>query len=125
MRCVVFADVRQVQRGGRQVLGRLWLNQTQASTACPDESGGHALARGATQALVVVQEAWHTRHLVMVPLPPQSDIYFTAATTMHEGSSGGSSKGASAHTSPQTPPARDTPLFPSSLGEGKIYLFLS
>ncbi|GAB1286252.1 GTPase-activating Rap/Ran-GAP domain-like protein 3 [Apodemus speciosus] len=49
-----------------------------------------------------------------------SDIYFTAATTMHEGSSGGSSKGASAHTSPQTPPARDTPLFPSSLGEGEI-----
>nr|XP_038962122.1 GTPase-activating Rap/Ran-GAP domain-like protein 3 isoform X7 [Rattus norvegicus] len=61
-------------------------------------------------------------HTAVVPqlqlVASRSDIYFTAATTVHEGSSGGSSKGASAHTSPQTPPARDTPLFPSSLGEG-------
>lgn len=63
-------------------------------------------------------------HTAVVPqlqlVASRSDIYFTAATTVHEGSSGGSSKGASAHTSPQTPPARDTPLFPSSLGEGEI-----
>lgn len=63
-------------------------------------------------------------HTAVVPqlqlVASRSDIYFTAATTVHEGSSGGSSKGASAHTSPQTPQARDTPLFPSSLGEGEI-----
>nr|XP_021502305.1 GTPase-activating Rap/Ran-GAP domain-like protein 3 [Meriones unguiculatus] len=62
-------------------------------------------------------------HTAVVPqlqlVASRSDIYFTAATTVHEGSSGGSSKGASAHTSPQTPPSRDTPLFPSSLGEGE------
>ncbi|XP_051022189.1 GTPase-activating Rap/Ran-GAP domain-like protein 3 isoform X3 [Acomys russatus] len=63
-------------------------------------------------------------HTAVVPqlqlVASRSDIYFTAATAVHEGSSGGSSKGASAHTSPQTPPSRDTPLFPSSLGEGEI-----
>ena len=50
----------------------------------------------------------------------QSDIYFTATASANEVSSGGSSKGASAHNSPQTPPSRDTPVFPSSLGEGEI-----
>uniref|UniRef100_A0A8C5UMW7 GTPase-activating Rap/Ran-GAP domain-like protein 3 n=1 Tax=Microcebus murinus TaxID=30608 RepID=A0A8C5UMW7_MICMU len=39
---------------------------------------------------------------------------------VHENSSGGSSKGTSARNSPQTPPGRDTPVFPSSLGEGEI-----
>ncbi|VFV41563.1 gtpase activating rap [Lynx pardinus] len=48
-----------------------------------------------------------------------SDIYFTAAAAVNEVSSGGSSKGASAHNSPQTPPGRETPVFPSSLGEGE------
>nr|XP_012627429.1 GTPase-activating Rap/Ran-GAP domain-like protein 3 isoform X7 [Microcebus murinus]XP_020145078.1 GTPase-activating Rap/Ran-GAP domain-like protein 3 isoform X7 [Microcebus murinus]XP_020145079.1 GTPase-activating Rap/Ran-GAP domain-like protein 3 isoform X7 [Microcebus murinus] len=50
----------------------------------------------------------------------RSDIYFTAAAAVHENSSGGSSKGTSARNSPQTPPGRDTPVFPSSLGEGEI-----
>ena len=50
----------------------------------------------------------------------QSDIYFTATASANEVSSGGSSKGASAHNSPQTPPSRDTPVFPSSLGEGEV-----
>ncbi|XP_075842025.1 GTPase-activating Rap/Ran-GAP domain-like protein 3 isoform X2 [Microtus pennsylvanicus] len=63
-------------------------------------------------------------HTAVVPqlqlVASRSDIYFTAAATVHEGSSAGSSKGASAHTSPQTPPARDTLLFPSSPGEGEI-----
>ncbi|XP_037060430.1 GTPase-activating Rap/Ran-GAP domain-like protein 3 isoform X4 [Peromyscus leucopus] len=63
-------------------------------------------------------------HTAVVPqlqlVASRSDIYFTAATAVHEGSSASSSKGASAHTSPQTPPARDTLLFPSSLGEGEI-----
>ncbi|XP_036039310.1 GTPase-activating Rap/Ran-GAP domain-like protein 3 isoform X2 [Onychomys torridus] len=63
-------------------------------------------------------------HTAVVPqlqlVASRSDIYFTAATAVQEGSSAGSSKGASAHTSPQTPPARDTLLFPSSLGEGEI-----
>ncbi|XP_057610556.1 GTPase-activating Rap/Ran-GAP domain-like protein 3 isoform X3 [Chionomys nivalis] len=63
-------------------------------------------------------------HTAVVPqlqlVSSRSDIYFTAAATVHEGSSAGSSKGASAHTSPQTPPARDTLLFPSSPGEGEI-----
>ncbi|XP_040591549.1 GTPase-activating Rap/Ran-GAP domain-like protein 3 isoform X8 [Mesocricetus auratus] len=65
-------------------------------------------------------------HTAVVPqlqlVASRSDLYFTAATAVHEGSSEGSSKGASAHTSPQTPPARDPPLFPSSLGEGEIQL---
>ncbi|KAK7802740.1 hypothetical protein U0070_007183 [Myodes glareolus] len=60
-------------------------------------------------------------HTAVVPqlqlVASRSDIYFTAAAAVHEGSSAGSSKGASAHTSPQTPPARDTLLFPSSPGE--------
>nr|XP_048288112.1 GTPase-activating Rap/Ran-GAP domain-like protein 3 isoform X2 [Myodes glareolus] len=63
-------------------------------------------------------------HTAVVPqlqlVASRSDIYFTAAAAVHEGSSAGSSKGASAHTSPQTPPARDTLLFPSSPGEGEI-----
>ncbi|XP_041530639.1 GTPase-activating Rap/Ran-GAP domain-like protein 3 isoform X3 [Microtus oregoni] len=63
-------------------------------------------------------------HTAVVPqlqlVASRSDIYFTAAATVHEGSSAGSSKGASAHTSPQSPPARDTLLFPSSPGEGEI-----
>ncbi|XP_047685874.1 GTPase-activating Rap/Ran-GAP domain-like protein 3 isoform X1 [Prionailurus viverrinus] len=53
------------------------------------------------------------------PVSPSSDIYFTAAAAVNEVSSGGSSKGASAHNSPQTPPGRETPVFPSSLGEGE------
>ncbi|XP_012495311.1 PREDICTED: GTPase-activating Rap/Ran-GAP domain-like protein 3 [Propithecus coquereli] len=63
-------------------------------------------------------------HTAVVPqlqlVASRSDIYFTAAATVHENSSGGSSKGTSAHNSPQTPPGRDTPVFPSSLGEGEI-----
>lgn len=55
----------------------------------------------------------------------QSDIYFTATASANEVSSGGSSKGASAHNSPQTPPGRDTPVFPSSLGEGEVQFLLS
>ncbi|XP_048668965.1 GTPase-activating Rap/Ran-GAP domain-like protein 3 isoform X8 [Marmota marmota marmota] len=61
-------------------------------------------------------------HTAVVPqlqlVASRSDIYFTAAATVPEVSSEGSSKGASAHSSPQTPPGRDTPVFPSSLGEG-------
>ncbi|XP_047379774.1 GTPase-activating Rap/Ran-GAP domain-like protein 3 isoform X5 [Sciurus carolinensis] len=61
-------------------------------------------------------------HTAVVPqlqlVASRSDIYFTAAATVPEVSSGGSSKGASAHSSPQTPPGRETPVFPSSLGEG-------
>ncbi|MBZ3889526.1 GTPase-activating Rap/Ran-GAP domain-like protein 3 [Sciurus carolinensis] len=63
-------------------------------------------------------------HTAVVPqlqlVASRSDIYFTAAATVPEVSSGGSSKGASAHSSPQTPPGRETPVFPSSLGEGEI-----
>ncbi|KAM4877354.1 GTPase-activating Rap/Ran-GAP domain-like protein 3 [Thomomys bottae] len=63
-------------------------------------------------------------HTAVVPqlqlVASRSDIYFTAAAAVPEVSSGGSSKGASAHSSPQTPPGRDTPVFPSSLGEGEI-----
>ncbi|XP_063083832.1 GTPase-activating Rap/Ran-GAP domain-like protein 3 isoform X4 [Cavia porcellus] len=63
-------------------------------------------------------------HTAVVPqlqlVASRSDIYFTAAAAVREGSSGGSSKGASAHSSPQTPPGRETPVFPSSLGEGEI-----
>ncbi|XP_057405082.1 GTPase-activating Rap/Ran-GAP domain-like protein 3 isoform X1 [Balaenoptera acutorostrata] len=63
-------------------------------------------------------------HTAVVPqlqlVASRSDIYFTATASVNEVSSGGSSKGASAHNSPQTPPGRDTPVFPSSLGEGEI-----
>lgn len=62
---------------------------------------------------------------VTLSLTFQSDIYFTAAATVPEVSSGGSSKGASAHSSPQTPPGRETPVFPSSLGEGEAPSLLS
>ncbi|XP_027470101.1 GTPase-activating Rap/Ran-GAP domain-like protein 3 isoform X1 [Zalophus californianus] len=62
-------------------------------------------------------------HTAVVPqlqlVASRSDIYFTATTAVNEVSSRGSSKGASAHNSPQTPPGRDTPVFPSSLGEGE------
>uniref|UniRef100_A0A8D1Y3Q5 GTPase-activating Rap/Ran-GAP domain-like protein 3 n=1 Tax=Sus scrofa TaxID=9823 RepID=A0A8D1Y3Q5_PIG len=61
-------------------------------------------------------------HTAVVPqlqlVASRSDIYFTATASVNEVSSGGSSKGASAHNSPQTPPGRDAPVFPSSLGEG-------
>lgn len=84
---------------------------------------------GNQSVLAVVQKvsgsrAWKTRQLVMFLLSLQSDIYFTAAATVHEGSSAGSSKGASACTSPQTPPAQDMLLFPSSPGEGEVQLLL-
>ncbi|XP_077824046.1 GTPase-activating Rap/Ran-GAP domain-like protein 3 isoform X9 [Macaca mulatta] len=63
-------------------------------------------------------------HTAVVPqlqlVASRSDIYFTATAAVNEVSSGGSSKGASAGNSPQTPPGRDTPVFPSSLGEGEI-----
>ncbi|XP_047624395.1 GTPase-activating Rap/Ran-GAP domain-like protein 3 isoform X1 [Phacochoerus africanus] len=63
-------------------------------------------------------------HTAVVPqlqlVASRSDIYFTATASVSEVSSGGSSKGASAHNSPQTPPGRDAPVFPSSLGEGEI-----
>ncbi|XP_040081090.1 GTPase-activating Rap/Ran-GAP domain-like protein 3 isoform X2 [Oryx dammah] len=63
-------------------------------------------------------------HTAVVPqlqlVASRSDIYFAATASANEVSSGGSSKGASAHSSPQTPPGRDTPVFPSSLGEGEI-----
>uniref|UniRef100_A0A8D0SFD5 GTPase-activating Rap/Ran-GAP domain-like protein 3 n=1 Tax=Sus scrofa TaxID=9823 RepID=A0A8D0SFD5_PIG len=63
-------------------------------------------------------------HTAVVPqlqlVASRSDIYFTATASVNEVSSGGSSKGASAHNSPQTPPGRDAPVFPSSLGEGEI-----
>ncbi|XP_019584162.2 GTPase-activating Rap/Ran-GAP domain-like protein 3 isoform X4 [Rhinolophus sinicus] len=63
-------------------------------------------------------------HTAVVPqlqlVASRSDIYFTATAAVNEASSGGSSKGASAHNSPQTPPGRDTPVLPSSLGEGEI-----
>ncbi|XP_072816239.1 GTPase-activating Rap/Ran-GAP domain-like protein 3 isoform X1 [Vicugna pacos] len=63
-------------------------------------------------------------HTAVVPqlqlVASRSDIYFTATASVNEVSSGGSSKGASAHNSPQTPPGRDTPVFPSSPGEGEI-----
>uniref|UniRef100_A0A673UPJ7 GTPase-activating Rap/Ran-GAP domain-like protein 3 n=1 Tax=Suricata suricatta TaxID=37032 RepID=A0A673UPJ7_SURSU len=62
-------------------------------------------------------------HTAVVPqlqlVASRSDIYFTAAAAEPAASSGGSSKGASAHSSPQTPPGRAAPLFPSSLGEGE------
>ncbi|XP_077001490.1 GTPase-activating Rap/Ran-GAP domain-like protein 3 isoform X2 [Tamandua tetradactyla] len=62
-------------------------------------------------------------HTAVVPqlqlVASRSDIYFTATATVNEGSSGGSSKRASAHNSPQTPPGRDTPVFPCSLREGE------
>lgn len=63
------------------------------------------------------------RSSLMLSLSFQSDIYFTATTAVNEVSSGGSSKGASAHNSPQTPPGRDTPVFPSSLGEGEVQFY--
>ncbi|ELW62024.1 Solute carrier family 2, facilitated glucose transporter member 8 [Tupaia chinensis] len=63
-------------------------------------------------------------HTAVVPqlqlVASRSDIYFTATAAVNEVSSGGSSKGASAHSSPQTPPGRDAPVLPSSLGEGEI-----
>uniref|UniRef100_A0A2K6P702 GTPase-activating Rap/Ran-GAP domain-like protein 3 n=1 Tax=Rhinopithecus roxellana TaxID=61622 RepID=A0A2K6P702_RHIRO len=63
-------------------------------------------------------------HTAVVPqlqlVASRSDIYFTATAAVNEVSSGGSSKGASAGNSPQTPTGRDTPVFPSSLGEGEI-----
>ncbi|XP_006834847.1 PREDICTED: GTPase-activating Rap/Ran-GAP domain-like protein 3 isoform X2 [Chrysochloris asiatica] len=63
-------------------------------------------------------------HTAVVPqlqlVASRSDIYFTATAAINDVSSGGSSKGTSAHNSPQTPPGRDTPVFPSSLGEGEI-----
>ncbi|KAG8512798.1 LOW QUALITY PROTEIN: GTPase-activating Rap/Ran-GAP domain-like protein 3, partial [Galemys pyrenaicus] len=64
-------------------------------------------------------------HTAVVPqlqlVASRSDIYFTATAAVHdEVSSGGNSKGPSAHNSPQTPPGRDAPVFPSSLGEGEI-----
>jgi hypothetical protein len=62
---------------------------------------------------------------VTLPLSLQSDVYFTAAAAVHEVSSGSSSKGVSAHNSPQTPPGRDTPGFPSSPGEGEVQFLLS
>ncbi|KAF3821073.1 hypothetical protein GH733_011226 [Mirounga leonina] len=53
-------------------------------------------------------------HTAVVPqlqlVASRSDIYFTATTAVNEVSSGRSSKGASAHNSPQTPPGRDTPI---------------
>ncbi|XP_037653261.1 GTPase-activating Rap/Ran-GAP domain-like protein 3 isoform X3 [Choloepus didactylus] len=62
-------------------------------------------------------------HTAVVPqlqlVASRSDIYFTATAAVNEVSSGGSSKRASVHSSPQTPPGRDTPVFPSSLGEGE------
>nr|XP_044634662.1 GTPase-activating Rap/Ran-GAP domain-like protein 3 isoform X5 [Equus asinus] len=63
-------------------------------------------------------------HTAVVPqlqlVASRSDIYFTATAAVNEVSSGGGSKGTSAHNSPQTPPGRETPVFPSSLGEGEI-----
>nr|KAF6314574.1 GTPase activating Rap/RanGAP domain like 3 [Myotis myotis] len=63
-------------------------------------------------------------HTAVVPqlqlVASRSDIYFTAAAAESQVLSGGSSKGASAHNSPQTPPGGDAPVFPSSLGEGEI-----
>ncbi|XP_062937724.1 GTPase-activating Rap/Ran-GAP domain-like protein 3 [Cynocephalus volans] len=63
-------------------------------------------------------------HTAVVPqlqlVSSRSDIYFTATAAVGEVSPGSSSKGASAHSSPQTPPGRETPVFPSSLGEGEI-----
>ncbi|XP_054440330.1 GTPase-activating Rap/Ran-GAP domain-like protein 3 isoform X1 [Pteronotus mesoamericanus] len=63
-------------------------------------------------------------HTAVVPqlqlVASRSDIYFTATAAENEVWSGGSSKGASAHSSPQTPPGRDGSVFPSSLGEGEI-----
>ena len=88
------------------------------------EVRGHCQAWEPVVQKVSGSRAWKTRQLVMFLLSLQSDIYFTAAATVHEGSSAGSSKGASAHTSPQTPPARDTLLFPSSPGEGEVQLLL-
>nr|KAF6484609.1 GTPase activating Rap/RanGAP domain like 3 [Rousettus aegyptiacus] len=71
--------------------------------------------------LVVNGNLVHTAVLPQLQLvASRSDIYFTAATAVNEVSSGGSSKGPSAHNSPQTPPGRDAPVFPSSLGEGEI-----
>ncbi|XP_066112248.1 GTPase-activating Rap/Ran-GAP domain-like protein 3 isoform X2 [Saccopteryx bilineata] len=63
-------------------------------------------------------------HTAVVPqlqlVASRSDIYFTAAAAEKEVLSGGSSRAASAHNSPQTPSGRDMPAFPSSLGEGEI-----
>ncbi|XP_006918039.1 GTPase-activating Rap/Ran-GAP domain-like protein 3 isoform X1 [Pteropus alecto] len=73
--------------------------------------------------LVVNGNLVHTAVLPQLQLvASRSDIYFTATTAVNEVSSGGSSKGPSAHNSPQTPPGRDAPVFPSSLGEGEIQL---
>lgn len=55
LHCVVFADVRQVQRVGKQTLGKFWLDQMQACTVCSDESGSHGLAWEPVRALAVVQ----------------------------------------------------------------------
>lgn len=57
--------------------------------------------------------------LTHLSLASQSDIYFTAATAESQVLSGGSSKGASAHNSPQTPPGGEAPVFPPPLGEGE------
>ncbi|XP_075415215.1 GTPase-activating Rap/Ran-GAP domain-like protein 3 [Tenrec ecaudatus] len=63
-------------------------------------------------------------HTAVVPqlqlVASRSDMYFTAAAAVTEVSSGGSSQAASAHNSPQTPPGRDPPVLPCSLGEGEI-----
>ncbi|KAK1334134.1 hypothetical protein QTO34_005134 [Cnephaeus nilssonii] len=63
-------------------------------------------------------------HTAVVPqlqlVASRSDIYFTAAAAESEVLSGGSSKGASAHNSPQTPPGGEASVFPWSLGEGEI-----
>ncbi|XP_068938802.1 GTPase-activating Rap/Ran-GAP domain-like protein 3 isoform X1 [Petaurus breviceps papuanus] len=62
-------------------------------------------------------------HTAVVPqlqlVASRSDIYFKAAAAVN-GASSSSSKDASAHNSPQTPTGRETPVFPSSLGEGDV-----
>ncbi|XP_043840790.1 GTPase-activating Rap/Ran-GAP domain-like protein 3 isoform X1 [Dromiciops gliroides] len=62
-------------------------------------------------------------HTAVVPqlqlVASRSDIYFKAAAAVNDASSS-SSKDVSAHNSPQTPTGRETPVFPSSMGEGDV-----
>ncbi|XP_074067638.1 GTPase-activating Rap/Ran-GAP domain-like protein 3 isoform X3 [Macrotis lagotis] len=62
-------------------------------------------------------------HTAVVPqlqlMASRSDIYFKASAAVNSVSSN-NSKDASAHNSPQTPTGRETPVFPSSLGEGDV-----
>ncbi|XP_053551903.1 GTPase-activating Rap/Ran-GAP domain-like protein 3, partial [Bombina bombina] len=62
-------------------------------------------------------------HTAVVPelqlVASRSDIYFKATSAVGS-SSNSSSKDTSSHSSPQTPPGFDLPVFPSAPGEGEL-----